>query len=326
MRFRLVILAICGLFSLSVLNTHAARPTTEAMKKWGDAELVFVGKLDSVQVGPTALSSPPIYNHTLSFSIDGPMRGTMPMGGQFKGNHSARQKVRPVFPEGKKVLVAAKSGRGGNQVLIVEEVNDKNVAEAQAVCSVPVGWRMDGKKLVSPWATLPRAKWSGGAMGDIICDVSGRPGLLAGRDIELTVEHVPPPKDIKWTNPDGDGEYKVTVSNPTDIEQVVPALLRRGKEVLWKESVAIVCQEKVYAVPGATGSPGECEAVKLKPGESVSTVVNVFQLQGPEWPRGGYRIAFQFCLGEKSATKSFYYLSRHHDKVREKVLAALKKE
>lgn len=163
-------------------------------------------------------------------------------------------------------------------------------------------------------------------MGDIICDATGRPGLLAGRDVELTVEHVPPPKEIKWTNPDGDGQYKVTVTNPTEKELVVPALLRRGKEVLWKESLAIVCQDKAYVIPGATGSPTDCEAVKLKPGESISSVVNALQLQGPKWPRGGYRIAFQFCLGEKSVTKSFYYLSRHHDKVRQQTLADLKKE
>ena len=35
------------------------------------------------------------------------------------------------------------------------------------------------------------------------------------------------------------------------------------------------------------------------------------------WPKGGYRIEFQFCLGEKSATKSFYYLSKHHDAIRD---------
>jgi hypothetical protein len=46
-------------------------------------------------------------------------------------------------------------------------------------------------------------------------------------------------------------------------------------------------------------------------------VVNALRLQGPEWPQGGYRIEFQFCLGEKSKTQSFYYLSKHHDALRE---------
>ena len=32
----------------------------------------------------------------------------------------------------------------------------------------------------------------------------------------------------------------------------------------------------------------------------------------------GYRIEFQFCLGEKSQVKSLYYMSKHHDKLRQK--------
>ena len=62
------------------------------------------------------------------------------------------------------------------------------------------------------------------------------------------------------------------------------------------------------------------EATVLKPGESISTVVNALALKGPEWPRGGYRIAFQICLGEQSNVQSFYYMSRHHDPIRDKLL------
>lgn len=54
----------------------------------------------------------------------------------------------------------------------------------------------------------------------------------------------------------------------------------------------------------------------LEPGQGVSTVVNALRPEGPEWPRGGYRIAFQFCPGENSVTKSFCHLSRHHDRIR----------
>ena len=59
------------------------------------------------------------------------------------------------------------------------------------------------------------------------------------------------------------------------------------------------------------------EATKLEPGQSVSSTVNALALKGPEWPQGGYRIEFRFCLGEKSKTQSFYYMSRHHDKLRD---------
>jgi hypothetical protein len=89
--------------------------------------------------------------------------------------------------------------------------------------------------------------------------------------------------------------------------------------VLWEESLVILCQGKVYPLPGARGVKQAPQPTRLQPGEAVSTVVNVLALQGPQWPRGGYRIEFQFALGEKSVTKSFYYLSRHHDALREKL-------
>ena len=56
----------------------------------------------------------------------------------------------------------------------------------------------------------------------------------------------------------------------------------------------------------------------LKARESISTVINALALKGPMWPMGGYRIEFQIALGEQSEVMSFYYLSRHHDPIREK--------
>src|SRR5262249_27464854 len=100
----------------------------------------------------------------------------------------------------------------------------------------------------------------------------------------------------------------------------VPALLSDGKKVLWEESLVILCQGKAYACPGARGvSTHRPSATTLKAGEEISTTVHALKLNGPEWPQGGYRIEFQFCLGEHSVTKSFYYLSKHHDAVRKKV-------
>src|SRR5262249_25938618 len=114
--------------------------------------------------------------------------------------------------------------------------------------------------------------------------------------------------------------YRVTVKNVTDKSVTVPALLRAGDKILWDESLVILCQGKAYPVPGARGVKEATKAVVLKPGQEVSTVVNALKLQGPEWPRGGYRIEFQFVLGEKSDTQSFYYLSRHHDAIRAQLL------
>ena len=143
--------------------------------------------------------------------------------------------------------------------------------------------------------------------------------MQVGAGLEFTVEPVPPKVKLKYGNPDGDGEYQITVKNVTDKPVTVPALLFDGKRPLWNESLVIVCQKKVYTAPGARGVAGAVRATTLKPGESVSGVVNVLGLKGPEWPRGGYRIEFTFGLGERCVTKSFYYLSRHHDPIREKL-------
>src|SRR5262249_19601315 len=114
----------------------------------------------------------------------------------------------------------------------------------------------------------------------------------------------------------GDGEYRITVKNLTDKSVTVPALLSDGKAPLWEESLAILCQGKVYPAPGAKGVAKAPRPTVLKPGESVSRVVNVVRLKGPGGRKGGYRIEFQFGLGEKSVTKSFYSLSKHHAPLR----------
>src|SRR5262249_35300571 len=155
-----------------------------------------------------------------------------------------------------------------------------------------------------------------GVKGAPVCAVTGRPALSAGAG-EVSVEMVKPKVEKKFGNPDGDGEYTVTVRNPTDKAITVPGLLSDGKDVLWKESLVIRCQNKGYPLPGAVGVKGAVRPVELKPGEAISTVVNALALKGPEWPRGGYRIEFVFALGEKGVTKSFYYLSKHHDPIRD---------
>ena len=78
----------------------------------------------------------------------------------------------------------------------------------------------------------------------------------------------------------------------------------------------VICQGKARPAPGAKGLSAAPKGAVLKAGEEVSTTVNALLLKNIRWPRGGYRIEFQFCLGELSSTQSFYYMSRHHDKIR----------
>ena len=108
----------------------------------------------------------------------------------------------------------------------------------------------------------------------------------------------------------------MTVGNTGKEPVTVPALRKMGKSILWQESVVILCQGKTYAAPGSAGILGASSPVVLAPGQKVSAILNPLALAGPTWPQGGYRITFQICLGEKSSSQSFYYMSKHHDKIR----------
>jgi hypothetical protein len=286
---------------------------------WSQSEFVFSAKLDQVVAGPVGRSFPPMYTHTLHFTVEKVLRGGLKPGEKVVCSHAARQNNPPAFPEGKVCLVAARKTHGGMIALTVQEADDDAIAAATATCSLPLGWTMEGGKPVSPWAAQDAAVWPAGlgARAKVKCSKTGRPALMAGPSVTLAVEPVPPEKAIQWTNPDGDGLYKITATNTTNEPAKVPALLSDGKNVLWEDSLVILCQGKPYVSPGSKGVAGRVQPAEIPAGGSVSAVVNVLRLDGPEWPRGGYRIEFQFCLGEKSQTKSFYYMSRHHDPLRE---------
>lgn len=295
-----------------------------ALKRWGTTQHVFVAKLESVVAGPVGQSFPPMYTHRLVLIVDESLRGGLGKGDRLDGSHVARQENEPTFPAGKTCLVTASATRGGLTIVSIEEATKENIAAAKLACSIPAGWSIKDGKLLSPWASLGKAAWPEPAKEGLRCSVTGRPVLAAGAGITFTVAPVPPVKDVQWANPDGDGEYRITIANPSEKMVEVPALLTDGKEILWAESLVIVCQDKTYMIPGSKGVTGAVKPVQLEPGKSVTTVVNALKLKGPEWPRGGYRIEFRFCLGEVSSPQSFYYLSKHHDPIREK-LAAEKK-
>jgi len=294
-------------------------PEPTAAEKWNAAEHVFTGSLVLVVPGPVAESYPPIYNYTLHFKIDKVLRGALKTGDTVKCHYAARQVKPPVFQEeDKPYLVAASRAQGTYRVDLLEAATEARVKEVSASTALPPGWRSEDGRILSPWTGLGAKAWTArmpAAQGLPVCAATGRPALGAAGAM-LGVEAVPPEKAIQWTNPDGDGLYKVTVTNPTDKPLTVPALLSQGGKILWNESLVILCQGKAYACSGCGGVSGDVEPTVLAPGQSVSTTVNALALEGPAWPRGGYRIEFRFCLGEQSQTKSFYYLSKHHDKVR----------
>jgi hypothetical protein len=304
-----------------VAQADVTKLKPEAFQKWGQSETVVTARLTRVIPGPVGLSEPPLYTHRLQFRIDRVLRGPLKKGEELAATHSIRQKQRPTFPEGKDCLVSLSRARNSWRVSSVQAAGAEEIAQAEQACLVPLGWSMKGARLLSPWATLGKGAWPADAKltGAARCAVTGRPGLLVGPDVEFAVAVVPPKVAIKFQNPDGDGEYRVTVKNRSNRAVPVPALLSDGKQILWADSLVILCQGKVYPIPGAKGVKGPVESVVLKPGQEVSTTVNALRLQGPEWPRGGYRIEFIFCLGDRAVTQSFYYFSRHHDPIRAKL-------
>jgi hypothetical protein len=315
------LLVLLGFAQASAVEEPDAAPaiSAESLSQWGNSEVVFAGTLDRVVAGPVGLSLPPVRTHQLHFTVEEVLRGDS-VDKQVVCSHVVRQEAVPTFPTGKKVLVAADRGRDSFRVLTVLQQTDEELAQVRQAMKIPLGWSIENQRLVSPWASLGDQAWSDKNEkneSQLVCSKTGRPAHLGGAELRFQVQKVPPAKEIEWTNPDGDGQYRITVSNPTEHTMHIPALLATDTEVLWSESLLIRCQGRTYIMPDAKGVSEPVKPVVLMPGESLSTVVNVLKLDGPEWPRGGYRIEFQFCLGEKSNVQSFYYMSRHHDKLRE---------
>ncbi len=294
----------------------------ESIKKWSGVEILATGKIASVKAGPVGLSEPPLYTFTLELAPEKVLRGSAKLEKSIAVSYSIRQKKPPIFPTPDKEVVIAMKRVGKVWIMqSLEETTAATVEQATLATSFPLGWTIKEGKLVSPWVGVAKP----GKAEGIACSVTGRPVLLAGDSASLSVEPMPPAVKMKFGNPDGDGEFKLTVKNESNDEIEIPALLTDGKIIQWNESIVIRSQDKTYPIPGATGKTAGLKSVTLKAGESVSGTTHVFALDGPTWPKGGYRIEFQFCLGEKSATHSFYYLSKHHDPIREAVQKGLKK-
>ena len=242
--------------------------------------------------------------------------------------------------------------------LRLEERTDESHAAAVLGCSLPFGWSTaaDGAVL-SPWASLGSDCWAPGEGSTIkpedgahTCSITGRPVLSCGASgLTLTGCMVPPasaadptgpskggkPKGkfpggwFEWGNPDGDGEYRLKLTNTSANPLTIPALVRVGEggTPSWAASLLIECCGKCYHMPtegGATdaGVRGPIHATVLAPGDALEIVVNVLRLDAPEipWPRGGSRLEFTFWLGELSCGPfSLYYKSDHHDVLRKRM-------
>jgi hypothetical protein len=315
----ILLAALAGLLVRAADPEPLPPPDAALIKKWSGLSAVVIGKLTEAKPGPVARSEPPIYSHTLTVEVEEALRGAAKKGEKLQATHQIKQMTPPTFPVGKRVAMGVKTVGARPQAMVVEELDEKQLREIRAVLALPLGWTVEKGKYRSPWAALGKEGWPAGSKlkASIVCYDTGRPALTVGDGVAFTVEPVEPKMKMKFGNPDGDGEYRVTLTNPGKEAVEVPALLTDGKAVLWKECLVIQCQGKTYTIPGAAGVKGDVRPLTLKPGESASTTVQALALKGPMWPRGGYRIEFTFGLGEKAETKSFYYLSKHHDPIRD---------
>lgn len=150
------------LFSFCIVVMTVAVPLAAAEKagpNWNESEYVFTGKLDQVVAGPVGRSFPPVYTHTLHFTVEKVLRGSLKPGDKVVCSHVARQQNQPTFPEGKVCLVAASKVQGGMVAAVMQPADEATVAAATAACSLPLGWKVEGGKPISPWAAQGKSDW-----------------------------------------------------------------------------------------------------------------------------------------------------------------------
>ena len=293
--------------------------------------LVFTGTVVEAHTIASTMSEPPTHSMQVWFEKVEILKGRKPADLTFR--YSVREGEDPVPRPGRQFLAVANEPGAEPAVTVITalvEASEANLALARKAVALPVGWSLDEKgRPLSPWAALGRRAWPQDLsdtrlQSQMTCSKTGRPALMAGAGIALTVEQVPPRVLQKYQNPFGDGQFKVTVTNTSDKAADVPALLSDGRKILWSKSLVVIDRDTPRLLPSAGALVGEVRPARLEGGKGVSTVIDTLVLEGVRWPRGGSRVRFLFCLGELSADNFFYYSSRHHDGLRREALNRLK--
>jgi len=263
-----------------------------------DASDLFLGTVVSVQSGPTGMSMPPLLTWRFTVKVEEVFRGKLQAGQTVALHYSYRGEAEPKFESGEQRVFAVQEMREARSIQELPLAKSVSL-EALRGPDFP-GWTRDATgKWISPW-------------GD------GRSPAALPAQLEWSVVPVPPEKVIEWTNPDGDGWYRLTLRNTGDAPMSLAALPSSPEgEILWDHAVLMSIQGEIYRLPSEHLPPETMVPTVLAAGAEISGIVQPTGIHGPKWPRGGSRVKLGFILGDQIRTQSFYYMSRHHDAFRQ---------
>lgn len=184
---------------------------------------------------------------------------------------------------------------------------------AEKILAVPYGWDSATK---SPFTK----KWTGATVGaSSVCAISGRPAYTVPDGLEMTVDQIIPPDATDYGNPFGNGEFKITITNKTNVSVAVP-VIKVGSKYDFEQSLVLTVADLDEGTSTRCifpeNVPTGAEMAQIPAGGSISGTVNTLKLKGVEWPSGGNRIYFNFGIGGLVAQSFFYYYSSIHDAMR----------
>ncbi len=285
------------------------------------ADIVLVARVTEVRPLMATMSMPPTTFFQITLEKPTALRGTSPAKLSFR--QSVKGSAAP-GAVGDEMIVAlevppAEKENPDDTPIVRQMLLTKSPASqaAREAATLPIGWQRIGKELVSPWAPLEKSAWPDGIKVDapLHCDRTGRPALVAPAGIVLTSEKVMPKKLLEYKNPYGDGEFRLTLTNTTKEDSIIPALLTDGKTIFWADALIAFADNEPYLLPAAGHLTAECHPVALKAGESISYTINTLTLPKHDWPQGGSRVYFQFALGNLSARDFFYFFTDYHQRL-----------
>jgi hypothetical protein len=232
----------------------AQRPNAEDFDRYGSSEILLLGEVIECQEGPTARSYPPIYSVRLKVKVSEVLRGQVDVTKPLEIGYRQRGGAQPQYDAGQQVVIAGSvTHRAGKPmpmhagaVIVPDEAELKAVRK---IAALPLGWTFKDGKPLSPWAKIDGYRWPNSKL--MQCAVTQHPAVL-NPNVTMKVEPIiDPAKQIKWTNPDGDGEFRITLTNSAD-GRVLSGLFQVDGEVQWDQSLLILCQGKAHVLPGTT--------------------------------------------------------------------------